>query len=194
MATAFTRQERECIYESLQRAALHCAATVGMKHTTVDELAREAGISKGAFYSFFESKELLFLSMVERLHDEMYGSAEKVFEARSDLPMRQRAMLAIYELCRVAQKYDIIAFMREELPLLLRRLSDSALHEHYVSDDERIKGFLQKSGAALKTTPDVACATVHVLLMALSLKGDVGKGFDEAIKLMIEGACDKVFA
>ena len=73
MATAFSPQERERIRESLLDAALKSAASQGMRHATVDELAREAGISKGAFYRFYQSKEHLFLSMLERTHEEMYG-------------------------------------------------------------------------------------------------------------------------
>lgn len=66
MATAFSPQERERIRDSLLDAALKSAATQGMRHATVDGLAREAGISKGAFYRFYPSKEHLFLSMLER--------------------------------------------------------------------------------------------------------------------------------
>ena len=56
MATAFSQRERERIRESLLDAALKSAASPGMRHATVDNLAREAGISKGAFYRFYESK------------------------------------------------------------------------------------------------------------------------------------------
>ena len=56
MATAFSPQERERIRDSLLDAALKSAASLGMRHATVDELAREAGISKGAFYRFYPSK------------------------------------------------------------------------------------------------------------------------------------------
>ena len=50
MATAFSPRERERIRDSLLDAALKSAATQGMRHATVDGLAREAGISKGAFW------------------------------------------------------------------------------------------------------------------------------------------------
>lgn len=36
----------------------------GYKKTSVDELCRQAGISKGAFYLFFESKEALFCEVL----------------------------------------------------------------------------------------------------------------------------------
>ena len=115
MATAFSPQERERIRDSLLDAALKSAATQGMRHATVDGLAREAGISKGAFYRFYPSKEHLFLSMLERTHEEMYGSAEKVLAyERTDLPLRERTMRAILEVFRVAETYNLIPFIREE--------------------------------------------------------------------------------
>lgn len=194
MATAFTSRERERIYESLRDAALNSAATVGMRRATVDELAHEAGISKGAFYRFFDSKEHLFLSMLERLHEEMYGNAERVLEERTDLPIRERTIQAVYEVCRVAEKHDVIPFMREEVPLLLRRLPDELLREHYISDDERIKRLILKADVSLKTSLETAVTAIRVLLMTLSFKNDVGEDFDDALRLMIEGACDRMLA
>lgn len=41
---------------------------VGMRQTTVDQLVEAAGISKGAFYKFYSSKEMLFLDLLEDLH------------------------------------------------------------------------------------------------------------------------------
>ena len=46
MAVGFTERERTGIVEALRQAAIRCAILKGMKKTTVDELAAEAGISK----------------------------------------------------------------------------------------------------------------------------------------------------
>lgn len=67
MAVGFTTKERESITEALLRAAGRHAALSGMKKTSVDELCAEAGISKGAFYSFYPSKEHLFLTVMGAL-------------------------------------------------------------------------------------------------------------------------------
>lgn len=194
MATAFSPQERERIRESLLDAALKSAASQGMRHATVDELAREAGISKGAFYRFYQSKEHLFLSMLERTHEEMYGGAEKVLAERTDLPLRERTMQAILEVFRVAETYNLIPFIREEVPLLLRRLPDDVVNAHYITDDERIKRLILKAGARLTTSMETACITVRMLMMSISFRQDVGAGFEEALRLMVEGACDRVLA
>lgn len=194
MATAFTQRERERIYQSLQDAALRCAVTVGMRHATVDELAHEVGISKGTFYRFYESKEHLFLSMLERMHNEMYGGAERVLIERTDLPVRERTMLAIYEVCKVAERREAFNFLREDVPLLLRRLPEALLREHYMSDDERIRKLILKADVKLRTSLETACTVVRLLLMTLSFKRSVDGPFDEAMRLMIEGACDRLLA
>ncbi|MEG2702875.1 MAG: helix-turn-helix domain-containing protein [Clostridia bacterium] len=194
MATAFSKQERERIYEGLQDAALRCVATGGMRHVTVDELAKEAGISKGAFYGFFDSKEHLFLTMLESMHNEMYGGAERVLDERVDLCIRERTILAVREVCRVAEQHNAIAFIREELPLLKRKLPQSMLQAHYCSDEERIRALVLKMNVRLNTNIETACAVIRVLLMSVLTRGEVGERYDEALHLLIEGACDRIIA
>ncbi len=194
MATAFSEQERAAISAQLRAAALRCAATLGMRKTTVDELAREAGISKGTFYHFYASKESLFLNMLEGLHDEMYGSAERILDARRDLPIRRRTALAIGEVFRVMEARDMMGFMRDDLPVLLRRVSPEELAAHYHSDDERIRSLIGKAGVKLSVGMDTACAVVSVLLMSLIDRERVGAAYDAALLLLVEGACDRLLA
>lgn len=60
MATAFTEQEVQIIKSKLKEAARQFAVTTGVRKTSVDQLALATGISKGAFYKFYPSKEALF--------------------------------------------------------------------------------------------------------------------------------------
>lgn len=46
-------------------AAWRCAARKGYRDTTVDDVCAEAGLSKGAFYGYFESKQDLLLALLE---------------------------------------------------------------------------------------------------------------------------------
>ncbi len=192
MATAFTSLERERIDEALKNAALHSAATVGMRRAMVDELAHEAGISKGAFYGFYQSKEHLFLSMLDRLHSQMSKRAEEIL--RLDLPIRERIIRAFSEVCGMMQRYNLAAFYRDEVPLLLRRLPEELLQEHYVSRQEMLRTLLLQAGVKLTASLETTCDMLRMLLMSLAFKSDVGDGFDEALRLLIEGACDRILA
>jgi AcrR family transcriptional regulator len=53
-------QYREEAKERIVKGALEIFATKGYHETTMDDVAKEIGISKGALYLYFASKEVLF--------------------------------------------------------------------------------------------------------------------------------------
>src|SRR5829696_7979584 len=67
MKKRLTRAEkRERTYEELISAAERLFIEQGFHATSVDEIALEAGYTKGAVYSNFDSKEDLFFAVYER--------------------------------------------------------------------------------------------------------------------------------
>ncbi|MGH7485849.1 MAG: TetR/AcrR family transcriptional regulator, partial [bacterium] len=54
-------QRRQLIID----AAWRCAARKGYEATTVDDVCSEAGVSKGAFYGYFEQKQDLLLALLD---------------------------------------------------------------------------------------------------------------------------------
>jgi AcrR family transcriptional regulator len=63
MAKAFTPSNKERIKQALLQKGREYFIKYGLKKTSVDELARAAGIAKGSFYKFFDSKEDLFMAI-----------------------------------------------------------------------------------------------------------------------------------
>lgn len=191
MAAAFSEKERETIRRGLLDAALKCMAGDGIRGVTVDWLARRAGISKGAFYHFYGSKEELFLQALEQVHNEMYGQAEQTFcHGQGDI--RQRGKQAIMDVVRVAKKYNAVTFIRRDFPLMMERLPQSVLRERYISDDERIRRLLEKANVRLRTDMDTACTIVHLILSSLTMQDEAGERYPQAIQLMVDGVCDRM--
>jgi AcrR family transcriptional regulator len=58
-------ETREARRDHILRSALRCFARRGYHATTVDDIAAEAGVSKGAPYVYFESKEALFQQLYD---------------------------------------------------------------------------------------------------------------------------------
>ena len=77
---AFTDYETEQLHRVLLKETRHCAVTLGMKKTSMDQLTKAVGIAKGSFYKFYESKEMLFFAVLEDIHAELYGVADQVLE------------------------------------------------------------------------------------------------------------------
>ena len=70
MKSKTRRQKQEETRSSLLRSAAKLFCSRGLEGASVDDVAQEAGFTKGAFYSNFKSKEELFLVMM----DEKFGS------------------------------------------------------------------------------------------------------------------------
>ena len=80
MARSFTKQERENIKKNLQDACKQSWTQYGYKKTSVDELCKQGGISKGAFYLFFESKEALFCEVLCSVQEQICNTALEVIK------------------------------------------------------------------------------------------------------------------
>ena len=84
MPRAFTEPESVRIRARLAEAARVTFAQRGLRGTTVDELARAAGISKGAFYRFFDSKEALLLALLDEDEIAMHAEIEAAIRAEPE--------------------------------------------------------------------------------------------------------------
>lgn len=189
MASAFTKQEQSDIRDALKEAARHCAATIGMRKTTVDELAESAGISKGAFYKFYETKEHLFFETLEDWHSEVYEAAWEMWLKRTDLPDPDRIAEALLEACRVMENNSMMNFFEYDLPALLRKIPAEDLQRHYHSDTVHICELVDRSGAQLNVSPDVFSAVIKGLILTLAHRSQIGEEYPQAFRLLVKGAC-----
>ena len=57
--------------QQIFQAALHCFASQGYHQATMDDIAAESGLSKGALYWYFKSKKELFLSLFQEVLDQL---------------------------------------------------------------------------------------------------------------------------
>jgi AcrR family transcriptional regulator len=69
----------ETTYNSIIKAASKCFSQNGFSETTMDQIAEEAGVSKGALYWHFKSKEELFIRLKERNIAEVLRTLQKLF-------------------------------------------------------------------------------------------------------------------
>jgi AcrR family transcriptional regulator len=81
MPRAFSQTESSHIRSRLAEAGREAFSRRGLKGTTVDDLAGAVGISKGAFYRFFDSKEGLLLALLDEDEIAMHAEIEAAIRA-----------------------------------------------------------------------------------------------------------------
>ena len=80
MPIAFTAEERTVLTGQLLESARRFVKEQSARKVTVEQLTDSVGISKGAFYLFYPSKEHLFYALLRQMHTELYGPAMELLE------------------------------------------------------------------------------------------------------------------
>jgi AcrR family transcriptional regulator len=74
-----TRKEKQAHTRAcLMKSAAKVFATRGLEQASIDEVAEDAGYTKGAFYANFKSKEELFLAMLDERFAKRIADIEEV--------------------------------------------------------------------------------------------------------------------
>jgi AcrR family transcriptional regulator len=74
-----TRKERQAhTRQCLMNSAAKLFAQRGLQHASIEDLAEDAGFTKGAFYANFKNKEELFLAMLDERFAERVEEIEQV--------------------------------------------------------------------------------------------------------------------
>ncbi len=190
---AFTETEKELVREKLIDAAGGFLSTTGIKKTTVEQLAKAASISKGAFYSFYQSKELLFMDALDREQESIH---QAVIDGITSAPDRRSGFVsAIAWIYRdsIAKPW-LLNFSSEEYELLLRRIPKECMAQHIELDDASAKRMMQSLGEGLSIQPALLSATLRMLFFGVLHRGEVGEEWaDAAFMLMVDALADRLF-
>lgn len=193
VARAFTEQETDIILQKLKAAGRQYAAAQGMRKTTVEELAADAGISKGAFYKFYPSKEMLFFQVLEDMHTEIYEAAAAVLAQNQGKPAADRAAESVLTACEIMAQSGMMDFMERDVTLLLRKVPVEVQEKHYHSDEVHIKELLLNAGLEPKGGMELAAAAVRGLFLTVSHRDDIGQLYPQVLDTLVRSACQRLF-
>ena len=190
---AFTDYETERIREALLAEARHCAVTLGVRKTSVDQLTQAVGISKGSFYKFYDSKELLFFAVLEDIHTELYAIADQSLDENQCLSPAERATAAILTVCKRMSDTGVLTFIENDAENLLRRLPESVKTAHYHDDEAHISELLEKYRLTPKGGAKLTTAMVRGLILTVSHKAQIGDFYPQVLSALTHGACKELF-
>jgi AcrR family transcriptional regulator len=166
MPKAFSEHERAAITIALLNNGRRLFGQQGLRKTTVEELAAAAGISKGAFYLFFESKEELFFELLER-YEAAYK--DRLLAQIADRTLAPRArMRALLAQAVEAWKREP-AFTRmsgADYELLMRRLPPERVAAHGANDEQFAAVFTAAwaaEGVVLREPPELVSGLLRAL-------------------------------
>jgi AcrR family transcriptional regulator len=178
MPKGFTEQEKAWIRQRLTEQGYRLFSTYGLKKTTVEELSEAAGISKGAFYLFYDSKEALFMHVAEE-------TAEKRFRREVmqvvDLPgpsPRARLLVILQKIFSLFQSTPMLQyFSGSDYNLLLRRIPPEKLQQHLAGDLAFFQELIARcrlAGIPIQVPPEEIMRLLYVLVLGVMHRDDFG--------------------
>lgn len=191
MARSFSVQERDKIKSALIRECAECWGKLGYKKTSIDDLCRSAGISKGSFYAFFDSKEALFCEVICAVQESMYYSAKAVIDEKQDKYGIVEALKLIY------REYDRNNFLyridSSDYLTFTNRLTDEQNQRILESSRLNQSLFTEQSYAKFKIDPNKATSVIYSLIMGISVKQFLPYDNVEVFDFMIDHLIDDLY-
>src|SRR5579859_2298950 len=190
MPRAFTDEERKQIAQRLLEAGQKQFTTYGLKKTNVEELAAAAGISKGAFYLFFDSKEALLMALMEQAEVRYRQEVLAVVDS-PELSARDRLYTVLKKAFTLWKKFPILQlFARGDYALLSRQIPLEKLQQHLMSDQSFVQELItrcREAGIPIVATAEQLTGLIYIILFATLHESDLGSdSFHGALDLLLE--------
>jgi AcrR family transcriptional regulator len=155
-------------------AAESCFAHSGYDGTSVEQICQEAGVSKGALYHHFDSKQAIFLELLNRWLEAMDIQLADLGGDPADVPERLLSMSAIIGAVLMIPRDQLLMY----LEFINRAIRDPQIWErtikpyhHYHSQISEMLEAGASEGMELAVQPDTAARVIIALAMGLLMQG-----------------------
>jgi AcrR family transcriptional regulator len=187
MAKAFSEQERNIINEKLIAACEECWNLYGYQKTSIRDLCSRCGISPGAFYLFYESKELLFVETAERAMKRISSIISQ--NMPPDKPTKQDFVRAFKIMAKEIEHTKWLVSFNADLEIFQRRIPPDTYKNFvnvYALQTEKYKFRPQVSHSMVRVV-------LSILLMLRINPNITSKDYDKAYELLVDSAIDRLF-
>lgn len=152
------------------KAARVVFAKKGYHDATMDDIAKELGVSKGALYSYYESKE----DLIKEISLEGHLALRTILKETSKCSSLEEALSEVYS--RITEQFkgnlhthfEVIALSSHDAKI------SQIMHEDYQKDVEAVEAFLEEKKKQGVIRTDVDAGLLAQLFTALYL-GTLGK-------------------
>jgi len=187
----FNEQERDTIRERLFAEGRRLFSVHGVRKVTIDDLATAAGISHGSFYTFFESKEHLFMEISLENQREIFDQLESYIDENKKLKPWELVKLVIYFLMDKFFTDPIISSINGELwEYLSRRLPSQSIENNNINDALVVEK-LTEVGVKFNVHTSLVVKAIQAIFMgAASFVSD--EESEAVIDILVEGIIEKI--
>ena len=194
MPRGFSDTEKIIIRANLLAKGRELFGAHGLRRTNVEDLTRAVGISKGAFYLFYDSKEALFFDILEQIEAE-YRARLLAAIAQPEPPPRQRLIAALTQAVTLRKDQPLFAQLNgDEFAYLTRSLAPEQLAAQMNDDIEFTRELIvaaQAAGVAISADPKLMTGLLRAIVMLNFHEDTIGPDvFGDVAAILIAQVAD----
>lgn len=198
MPKGFSEHEKAQIRARLLQKGKEYFATYGVKRSNVEDLTRAAGISKGAFYLFYDSKEALFFELLVQFEDAYHTTLLQIASEPAESPRHQveaffQQAFALWKTNPLFQR-----FSQDEYAYLVRKLPDAQVQVNMHKDVQFVNRLLaqwQAQGVIIDCDPTMFLSIMRALFFVSLHTDDFEQGtYPPLIAFLIDTLIQRLVA
>ena len=186
--------------EQILEAAAVVFARLGFNKARMDDIVMEAGLSKGAVYWYFESKDEIITTILDRFLERELEDFKRISQGEGPIPDRFRTMMTMLA-SEMEKVSGLMPIIYEYYALAAREKTIRKMVDKYISSyidllENLIKEGVDRGELKEVQTRDVAlslvalmegCMLIWVLMIYNERKPDLGKLFLTSMDLVLDG-------
>jgi len=166
MPKGFSEREKERIRAGLLAQGQALFSAHGLRKTNVEDLTKAVGISKGAFYLFYDSKEALFFDIIKQFEQEFRATLfREVWQP--GVSARQHVKTLFMRALTVWKTHPLLrSFGQEDYAYLLRKLPQERMQAEILDDDRFTAELIaqwERAGIVIAGDPKVVAGLMRAL-------------------------------
>lgn len=191
----FSDTEKEMIRQKMMQEGERLFTSYGLKKVSIDEIVRATGIAKGSFYSFYPSKEHLYMHIAGELQLKMWREMEEFLNKNRALPPRELCKQCFLWMFQGLQRYPMLRQVdRETADYLYRKLPPEVIEAHTQDDSQELIK-LQEYGIHFTCGIELATKTLQTLAVSfLNLQQDNAADQQAVIELILDGVLKEMIS
>jgi len=190
MAKSFGERERELIQADLIEACKQCWSRYGYQKTGIRELSQLANISTGAFYGFYDSKEMLFVATANEYQRELIDLFHKTM---AECPGKQGVAQSIKAIVAAMSGMPWLTSMWEEWPVIARKLPPDYIEKDFRGDVIRIDEIIQQYQLTPRRGIESTTRIVDILMAGVAHQNYLPGDTSESVDFIIDAVVDALF-
>lgn len=175
----FTEEKKKQVRESLRNTGHELFAQYGVRKTTISELTEAAGIGTGTFYQYYDSKEELYVDILEEYNKELIPRLlQNSVEAYDDPEMAITALLE--ETLDEFESNPLLKqiIIEDEVSYIRNQISDEEISERRNSTIEVFLPYIEHwydEGKVVGTDPESIAHSIRAVARIAHQKEQIGE-------------------